>query len=199
VRSFRDHALEFAPGTQMRYSNSGYVLLGAIIEKASGASYAQFVQENIFTPLGMKDSGYDSSSAIIARRAAGYEPSRDGPVNAKYLDLTIPFAAGALYSTTEDLLRWEQALFGGKILSEASLKKMTTPARNNYAFGLMVRKQFDRNLIAHGGSINGFTSQLYYYPDSKVTVVALSNLHAPGAERIAKKLGALVHGEAVAP
>jgi CubicO group peptidase (beta-lactamase class C family) len=199
VKSFRDHPLDFEPGAQMRYSNSGYVLLGVIIEKASGKSYAQFLEDNIFIPLGMKDSGYDSSSAIIRFRAAGYEPRPGGPVNARYLDMTIPYAAGGLYSTTEDLLRWEQALFGTKILSEASLKKMTTLARNDYAFGLRVRKQFSRNLIEHGGSINGFSSQLYYYPDSKVTVVALSNLHAPGADRIAKKLGALVHGEAVAP
>lgn len=200
VKRFRDHPLEFVPGANMRYSNSGYALLGAIIEKVSGMTYAKFVEENIFMPLGMKDSGYDSSSAIIPVRAAGYGRSSNGPVNARYLDMTIPYAAGALYSTAEDLLRWEQALFGGKILSEASLKKMTTPARDDYAFGLVVRKQFgSRNLIEHGGSINGFRCQLFYYPDSKVTVVALSNLHAPGAERIVKKLGALVHGEPVAP
>jgi len=199
VRRFRDRPLEFAPGEKMRYSNSGYVLLGAIIEKVTGVTYAKFVEDNIFTPLGMKDSGYDSTSAIIAHRAAGYEPRPDGPANAPYLDLTIPYAAGALYSTVEDLLRWEQALFRGKVLSEASMKKMTTPARNNYALGLVVRKQAGRNLIEHGGSINGFSSQLLYYPDSAVTIVALSNLHAPAAERIVKKLGALVHDEAYAP
>ena len=200
VKVFRDRPLEFVPGAKFSYSNSGYVLLGALIEKVSGMPYSKFLEENIFTPLGMKDSGYDSSSAIIAHRAAGYEPRPDGPVNANYLDMSVPYGAGALYSTTEDLLRWEQALFGGRVLSEASLKKMTTPARNNYAFGLFVRKQSGiRNLIEHGGSISGFKCELAYYPDSKVTVVALSNLHAPGADRIAKKLGALVHGDPYAP
>ena len=168
MKSFRDHPLEFVPGTKMSYSNSGYVLLGAIIEKVSGVTYAKFVEGNLLTPLGMKDTGYDSSSAIIAHRAAGYEASPQGPVNATYVDMTIPYAAGALYSTTEDLLHWEQALFGGKVLSEASMKKMTTPAMNNYAFGLFVRKQSgSRNLIEHGGSINGFSSRLYYFPTAK--------------------------------
>jgi CubicO group peptidase (beta-lactamase class C family) len=198
VRRFRDRALDFAPGTQMRYSNSGYVLLGAILEKTSGASYAQFVQENIFTPLGMKDSGYDSSSTIIARRAAGYEASRNGPVNARYLDMSIPFAAGALCSTTEDLLRWQRALFGGKVLSAASMKKMTTPVRSNYALGLSSqasRPRSDRARRRHRWlqvpALLLSRQQSDHYRPIKY--------RAPGVDRIAKKLGLLVHGEAVAP
>jgi CubicO group peptidase (beta-lactamase class C family) len=157
VKTFRDRPLEFVPGSQMRYSNSGYVLLGAIIEKVSGASYEKFVDDNIFMPLGMKDSGYDSTQAIIMRRAAGYGPSPNGPVNARYVDMTVPYAAGALYSTTEDLLGWERSLFGGKVLSKPSLKKMTTPDKNDYAFGLEVSRQSGRSVIQHGGSINGFS------------------------------------------
>jgi CubicO group peptidase (beta-lactamase class C family) len=114
VEWFRDKPLEFEPGTKWNYSNSGYVLLGYLIEKISGQSYSDFVQQNIFMPLGMKDSGYDSNSAIIAHRAAGYTPGKNGPVNAGFVHMSIPFSAGALYSTTEDLLRWEQGLFGGK-------------------------------------------------------------------------------------
>jgi CubicO group peptidase (beta-lactamase class C family) len=113
VEWFRDKPLEFEPGTKWNYSNSGYVLLGYLIEKISGESYSDFVQQNIFTPLGMKDSGYDSNSAIIAHRAAGYTPGKSNPVNAGFVHMSIPFSAGALYSTTEDLLRWEQGLFGG--------------------------------------------------------------------------------------
>ncbi len=138
VARFRDKPLEFEPGTKWNYSNSGYVLLGYLLEKISGQKYSEFVQQNIFTPLGMKDSGYDSNSAVIARRAAGYSRSPNGPVNAGYVDMTIPFSAGALYSTTEDLLRWEQGLFGGKVLTAASLAKMTTPFKQDYAFGLGV-------------------------------------------------------------
>src|SRR5215831_12154293 len=124
VARFRDKPLEFQPGERMNYSNSGYVLLGYLIEKVSGQSYEKFVQENIFTPLGMKDSGYDSNSAVIPRRASGYTNGPNGPVNAGFIHMSVPFAAGALYSTTEDLLRWEQGLFGGKLLSAASLQKM---------------------------------------------------------------------------
>lgn len=127
IARFRDKALEFQPGERMIYSNSGYVLLGYLIERVSGQTYEKFLQENVFTPLGMKDSGYDSNSAVIARRAAGYSPSPNGPINAGFIHMSIPFSAGALYSTTEDLLKWEQGLFGGKVLSAASLQKMTTP------------------------------------------------------------------------
>ena len=100
VKQFRDKPLDFQPGEKMSYSNSGYVLLGYLIEKISGESYEKFVQDNIFTPLGMKDSGYDSNSAIIPHRAAGYSPGPDGPVNAGYVNMTVPLSAGGLYSTT---------------------------------------------------------------------------------------------------
>src|SRR5690349_24034858 len=103
VARFRDKPLEFEPGTKWNYSNSGYVLLGYLLEKISGQKYSDFVQQNIFTPLGMKDSGYDSSSTVIARRAAGYTQGKSGPVNAGFVHMSIPFSAGALYSTTENL------------------------------------------------------------------------------------------------
>jgi CubicO group peptidase (beta-lactamase class C family) len=197
VARFRDKPLEFQPGEDWKYDNSGYVLLGYLIEKISGESYEKFVQENIFTPLGMKDSGYDSNSAIILRRASGYSPSADGPVHAGYIDMTIPFSAGALYSTTEDLLRWEQRLFGGKVLSAASLQKMTTPFKHDYAFGLGVNTVNGHKLIEHGGGIEGFNTQLSYYPDDKLTVVVLGNLNGSGPGEIAPKMAALVHGETV--
>jgi CubicO group peptidase (beta-lactamase class C family) len=197
VKTFRDRPLEFVPGEEMHYSNSGYVLLGTIIEKVSGTTYERFLDENIFKPLGMKDSGYDSNSAIIARRAAGYGPGPSGPVNARYVDMTTPYAAGGLYSTTEDLLRWEGALFGRRVLSAASLETLTTPAKSDYAFGLEVTKKSGRSVFQHGGTINGFSSRLAYFPDNKVTVVALSNLRGPGADSVVEKLGALAHGETV--
>src|SRR5271170_1807320 len=121
VAWFRDKPLDSQPGEKWSYSNSGYVLLGDLIEKISGDSYEKFLQENVLTPLGMKDTGYDSNSAIIPRRAAGYAPSANGPVNAGYINMTVPLSAGALYSTTHDLLIWEQGLFGGKLLSAGSL------------------------------------------------------------------------------
>src|SRR6201998_4784879 len=197
VTRFRCKPPEFQPGEKWNYSNSGYVLLGYLIEKISGQPYAQFVQENIFVPLGMKDSGYDSNSAIILHRASGYSPDAGGEVNAGYIDMSIPLSAGGLYSTSEDLLRWEQSLFGGKLLSSASLQKMTTPFINDYAcvLGLRTVKRLKR--VEHGGGIEGFNTQLSYYPDEKLTIVVLGNLNGSSPGEIASKLAALAHGEKV--
>ena len=197
VKRFRDKPLDFQPGEKWSYSNSGYVLLGYLIEKISGESYEKLVQENIFKPLGMKDSGYDSNSAIIPHRAAGYSPGPNGPENAGYINMTVPLSAGGLYSTTDDLLRWEQGLFGGKLLSPASLQKMTTPFKNDYACGLMVHTANGHKVIEHGGGIEGFTTALAYYPEDKLTVVVLSNINGPSTPDIASKLAALAHGEKV--
>jgi CubicO group peptidase (beta-lactamase class C family) len=197
VARFRDKPLDFQPGEKMSYSNSGYVLLGYLIEKISGESYEKFVQENIFTRLGMKDSGYDSNSAIILHRAAGYAPGPDGPIHAGFINMTVPLSAGALYSTTEDLLRWEQGLFGGKVLSPSSLQKMTTPFKNDYAFGLQVHMVNGRKLIDHGGGIEGFNTMLAYYPEEKLVVIVLGNLNGLAPQEIASKLAAVVHGEKV--
>jgi CubicO group peptidase (beta-lactamase class C family) len=195
---FRDKPLEFEPGTKWNYSNSGYVLLGYLIEKISGQSYAEFVQQNIFTPLGMKDSGYDSNSAIIERRAAGYSPGKNGPPeNAGFVNMSVPLSAGGLYSTTEDLLRWEQGLFGGKLLSPASLAKMTTPFKQDYAFGLGVSTQDGHKAITHDGGIQGFNTSMTYYPDDKLVVAVLANLNGPVAGQISSALGKVALGEKV--
>ncbi len=196
VARFRDKPLDFQPGEKWDYSNSGYVLLGYLLEKISGQSYQAFLQENILTPLEMKNTGYDSNSEIIAHRAEGYTPSPKGTVHAGFIHMSIPFSAGSLYSTTEDLLRWEQGLFGGKVLSAASLKKMTTPFKNDYAFGLSVRTENGHKVIDHGGGIEGFNTHLAYYPDDKITVVVLANLNGPASE-IAGKLGDVAIGKPI--
>jgi CubicO group peptidase (beta-lactamase class C family) len=197
VGRFRDKALEFEPGSKWNYSNSGFVLLTYLIEKIAGASYETFVRENIFTPLGMKDSGVDSNSAVIHRRASGYVYSKDHFENAGFIHMSIPQGAGALYSTTEDLLKWEQELFGGKLLKPASLEKMTTPFKSDYAFGLQVTTTGGHKRIEHGGGIEGFNTDLTYYPDDKLTVVVLSNVNGNAPGEIAGKLAALAHGEAI--
>lgn len=198
VGRFRDKPLDFEPGEKWSYSNSGYVLLTYLIEKITGASYEKFVHENIFAPLDMKDSGYDSNSAIIERRASGYAMNGNRIENAGFVHMSIPQGAGALYSTTEDLLKWERGLFGGKLLHAASLEKMSTPFKNKYAFGLQVQTVGGHKLIDHGGGIEGFSTVLSYYPDDQLTVVVLENVTgaaAPG--EIATKLAALSLGEKV--
>ena len=198
VAAVRDRPLDFGPGEQYRYSNSGYVVLGDIIERVSGQTYEAFVTENIFKPLGMNDSGYDSNSAIIKRRASGYTRLPTGRVvNATYIHMSIPHAAGALYSTTHDLLKWEQALFAGKIISKASLERMTTPFKNDYGFGLGSRVAGGRRVIAHSGGIDGFNTMMAYYPETRTVVIVLSNVNGPVPDQAVGHLAALMHGEAV--
>jgi hypothetical protein len=124
-------------------------------------------------------------------------PGKDGPLNAGFIHMSIPFSAGALYSTTEDLLRWEQGLFGGKLLSPVSLTKMTTPFKNDYACGVGVRTVNGHKVVDHGGGIEGFNTFLAYYPEDKVTVVVLANLNGNAPDAIATRLGAIMHGEKV--
>ena len=193
----RDKPLEFPPGSEFHYSNSGYILLGYLIERISGQSYAEFLDQKVFTPLNMKDSGVDSDTAIIERRASGYTPGDDGPENASYTNMTFPHAAGALYSTTEDLLRWNQGLFGGKLLSPESLKKMTTPFKDDYAFGIGVVKEKGRTLMAHSGGIEGFNTNLSYFPDEKLTIAVLANLNGDAPDELTEQLSAVLHGETV--
>jgi len=194
---FRDKPLDFAPGERMNYSNSGYVVLGYLVERLSGQSYADFLRDNIFKPLGMNDSGYDVNAAILPNRAAGYAPGANGLMNAAYVDMTIPGGAGGLYSTTGDLLRWTQGLFGGRLLKPESLVKMTTPNKNNYAFGLEVSTVGGRRMIQHNGGIEGFNTHLTYYPDSRITVAVLANVNGNAPDQIALQLGQVAHGDAV--
>lgn len=194
LAEYRNKPLDFAPGEKNSYSNSGYHLLGLIIEKASGTSYEEFLRQNIFTPLGMKQSGYDSPRSIIKWRAAGYQRAGDDLINAPYIDMLIPFAAGALYSTTGDLLIWDQALYSEKLLTRKSLDEMFTPFKNNYAYGWGVGKRFERASTAHGGAIHGFATQIIRFPEDRVTVVVLSNVQGAGADKVANALAAIVFG-----
>jgi CubicO group peptidase (beta-lactamase class C family) len=197
VARFRDKPLDFEPGSKFSYSNSGYVLLGYLIEKISGQTYADFLQQNIFTPLGMADTGIDSNAAILPQRAQGYSPSPNGTHHAGYISMTIPFSAGALYSTTGDLFKWEQGLFGGKILNPASLAKMTTPFKENYAMGLTVVTRDGHKRIAHGGGIEGFNTALEFYPDDKLIVIVLGNLNGGAPDQISASLGKVALGQPV--
>ncbi|RYY24999.1 MAG: serine hydrolase [Sphingomonadales bacterium] len=195
---FRDKPLDFQPGDKWNYSNSGYILLTMIIEKASGVSYAAFVTDNIFKPLGMADSGQDSHAEVIARRASGYSGKAKGVMsNADYIDMSIPQGAGALYSTTHDLLKWQTGLFGGKMLKPDSLKAFLTPSLRDYALGITVATEAAKTTISHGGGIEGFNTWLGYDPDAKITVVVLANLNSGAPDRLGKSLMTLARGGAV--
>jgi len=197
IAKIRGKPLDFAPGSDRTYSNSGYLLLGLVIEKLSGESYARFVKENLLDPAGMRDSGYDTHAAVIHHRASGYTRAPDGFENAPYVDMSIPFAAGGLYSTTGDLLRWEQALFGGKILSRASLEQMTTPFKQNYGFGVVIRQLEGDKIVDHSGSLYGFNSELIHGARDNLVVVVLSNVSGPMADQLADDLFKVAHGDQV--
>jgi CubicO group peptidase (beta-lactamase class C family) len=197
VNHFRDRPLEFQPGEKFAYSNSGYVLLGYVIERVSGKSYATFVRENLLQSLGMSDSGYDSNAEILPQRVSGYESGPNGLRNASFIDMHVPHAAGALYSTPRDLLRWTQGLFGGKLLSPAALAKMITPNKSDYACGLFVHSVGGRKLIEHSGGIDGFNTHLAYYPAEKITIVVLSNVAGRAPSELSHQLAGVMFGEDV--
>jgi CubicO group peptidase (beta-lactamase class C family) len=200
---FKDRPVEFAPGERYAYNNSGYILLGAIVEAASGMRYADFVRKRFFEPLGMKTAYYGCSTCIIPRRASGYDGGPNGVTNQRYLSFTQPYAAGSLMMTVSDLHRWSRALFGGKVVSAASLKRMTTPyvlkngESTGYGYGLGIGNLRGRRAIRHGGGIFGFTTDALYLPDQDVFVAVFSNNAAGGINPglPASKLAALAVGD----
>ena len=174
--------LEFQPGTQLHYTNTGYALLGLVIEKVSGLSYAEFLQRNIFDPLGMKDSGYDVQSAILPQRASGYMRKDNHIENADFIDMSIPNASGSVYSTVEDMYRWNEGVANGKFLSAASMEAMfnvyseTLFQGQHYGYGVVLAERFGKTLYYHGGGVKGFETVLQRYPKEHLSIVVLENL-----------------------
>ncbi|TDO84303.1 CubicO group peptidase (beta-lactamase class C family) [Flavobacterium chryseum] len=184
VKTFSNLPLEFKPGEKFAYSNSGYFLLGYIIEKITGKTYEQYLQETIFTPLKMVNSGYDHSDNVIKNRAAGYEKQGKKIINASYIDMSIPYAAGSLYSTVEDLYLWDQALYTNKLLSEKSMESLFKPyilmGDGGYGYGWFISEitigtKGKVKIIEHGGGINGFNTNISRVPSDKILIVLLNN------------------------
>jgi CubicO group peptidase (beta-lactamase class C family) len=195
IALFKKKPLEFEPGTKYKYSNSGYVLLGYILEKITDKPYDLLLKENIFDPLGMGRSGYDWNRDILENRASGYSIDKGELVNDSYIDMHIPHAAGALYSTVEDLYIWDRALYTDKLLSRESLDKMFTPFLNNYAYGWSVSELSGRKLISHSGGINGFVTYIARFPEEDACIIVLCNLTASRTGQIFRDLAAILFGE----
>ncbi len=180
-----DSTLEFKPGEKFAYSNSGYLLLGYIIEKVTGKTYEQVLQENIFTPLKMNNSGYDHNRNVLKNRAKAYEKNGRTYLNAFYIDMSVPYAAGALCSTVEDLYLWDQALYTNQLLKKENMDLLFSkhiPAwGGHYGYGWCIGKMPLGNssehveAISHGGGINGFNTQLTRIPSDKLFIVLLNN------------------------
>lgn len=206
VARFQAEPLEFEPGMAMIYNNSAYFLLGLVIEKASGIPYEEYVEARLFQPLGMTRSSYCDHQAMVERRARGYEQRPAGLVPRSYLDHAWPYAAGSLCSTAGDLVRWNQVLHGGELLSAESYAALITPhpledgTPVRYAMGLQRVDDGGRQAIVHGGGINGFLSSGSYYPDEELIVVVLQNSAGPrGPQTLAQALIQAVLGPGTPP
>lgn len=202
--------LEFEPGEKWNYSNSGYFVLGAVIEKITGKAYSEVLREKIYNPAGMDDSGYDRGETVLERRAAGYAKTGNGYNNAPYLDMSVPHAAGALYSTVQDLYRWDQALYGEKLLPKEWKEKLFTPYAETklpngrfigrYAYGWFVR---DMKLgeegpsvktIGHGGGIFGFNTTIIRFPSEKHLIVILNNTGRVPLDDMGREIAKILYG-----
>ncbi|KAA2238503.1 serine hydrolase [Chitinophaga agrisoli] len=196
---FAELPLEFSPGSKYKYSNSGYFILGAIIEAVSGKPYDEVLHENILRPLHMNNTGYDTAATVIKKRADGYMKRRNGYEHAEYLDMSLPFAAGAMYSTVEDLYLWDQALYTEQLLNKDSKHTYFTPYLDGYACG-WVRKPINLgkttdtlSAIWHGGGINGFVSLIVRIPGTKDLVVLLNNTGGTDLEDMARGILGILH------
>jgi CubicO group peptidase (beta-lactamase class C family) len=200
IARFRDKPLEFPPGARFSYDDSGYLLLGYIVERAAGEKYEDFLRKNIYAPLGMLNSGYDHPWIVLKDRASGYARRNGEIVNAEYMEMDQPFGGGSMYSTAGDLLRWDQALYTEKLISRRSLEQMYTPyqgpypasrvwergyyCRHQYGYGWQITNWFGRKLQWHSGGINGFRSVIMRYPENRTLVAVLANVEPPEPREI---------------
>jgi len=196
---------DFAPGTSWSYNNTGYVLLGMLIEKATGRSWGDDVIERFAKPLGLSDTRNCMNEPVIPRRADGYENKDGAWVNTKYLAMSQPFAAGALCSTVGDLVRWNRALHTGKVVSAESYRMMTTAegaasrGARQYGFGLGVDSVAGRKAISHGGGIHGFITANTWVPSAELSVTVLSNSGSAKSGELLRKLAHAALGVPLAP
>jgi D-alanyl-D-alanine carboxypeptidase len=182
IESVRDKPLDFPHGTQFRYDNTGYILLGMLIERVSGLTYEHFVQQNIFDRLGMRDTGFDEQHKIVPHRARGYTLANGMLENADFLDTTSAWSAGGFFSTVNDLIVWSEALAHQKLLNPDSTQRMVTVYPEtliqgmHYGYAVSLAERFGHPLQYHGGGITGFQSVLQRYPDVGLVIAILSNV-----------------------
>lgn len=195
----KDRQLLFQPGEQFKYNNTGYVFLGYIVEKVSGMKYDEYVRSRILAPLGMNDSGYDWTRTVLKRRAAGYgyTPGSKSHANADYLDMSLPHAAGSLYSTARDLYKWDRALAAGRLLRKESRDRMFTFGRGSYGYGWVEERAYGKQWVGHGGGINGFSTMIMRAKEDDAVLIVLSNVENADAGALARFLRSALYEENV--
>ncbi len=205
VKKFCSGDLEFEPGTKFAYNNSGYFLLGAVIESLTRETYEDLLSEKIFEPLNMLNSGYDRHQPIIKNRAAGYNKTLVAFQNAPFLEMMTPFAAGSLYSTVEDLYLWDQALYTDKLISKETKEKMFTPYLGKYGYGWVIDsfpmegKERGATLISHNGGIHGFNTRIARFVDDQHLIVILRNSPGASINQITRNIAAILYDQPVEP
>jgi len=193
---FKDKPLDFSPGTNWSYSNSGYSLLGYIIEAVTKKPYEQAVRKYIFTPLKMTHSGFDFTHLKSNEKAIGYFKLNDKEkVEAPIVDSSVSFSAGAIYSTIGDLYLWHKALQKNSILSREQQEKAYTPVKNRYGYGWSIDSIEGKRRVSHGGGIHGFITTIARVPEDDICIVLLSNASNTTVGEISKSIFAILYGK----
>ncbi len=198
VDYFKNQPMDFNPGEKFRYNNSGYILLGHIIELVSGKTYEEYIQDNFFTPLNMERSSYGSTSRIIKGRAYGYDKADDKYKNADFLSMTQPYAAGSLLSTVDDVHKWYKAVMADKVITQENRTKAHTRSvlnngeQTDYGYGWSIGNIQGTKMVQHGGGINGFLTASLILPEKDVFVAIFSNCNCNYPGEVANKVAAIV-------
>lgn len=200
IALFKDQPFDFNPGERFNYTNSGFYLLGVIIQKVARIPYPQYLRERLFVPLGLRSTSYCDDRSIVRHRAQGYEVAGAEVVNAAPISMTVPGAAGAICSTVQDLALWQRSLDDARLITPASRDAMRTAAitadgkASNYGFGLGIGSFEGRRLISHSGGVNGFVAWLGSFPADDLTIVVLTNSGSGPAPHIGLVIGRVMLG-----
>ena len=205
LKEYADKPLLSKPGETLRYSNSGYILLGRIVEKVSGKTYEDYLEANIFRPAGMTHTAFDHAANVVPERASGYRWDGETVVNAAYGDPAFPASAGALRSTLDDMYQFDRALKSGKLFSQAITTKAWTAYAHwtapppfdidaEYGYGWMIGQEFGHRYVGHGGWVNGFVSQFTRYPNDDAVIIVLWNFETANSMQVSKDLAAILLG-----
>jgi CubicO group peptidase (beta-lactamase class C family) len=194
IALFKNKPYDFSPGTNWNYSNSGYYLLGVIVEKVSGKKFTDYLQQEVINKAGLQNTSMDRLDSVLAYRSKGYAKNRTGGYNqAMFISMEGPYSAGAMFSTLEDLVAWTKALHENKILSAAFTQKMMTPYLGNYGYGLLIDSLKTHKRVWHNGGIPGFSAHLAYYPADDLYVAAISN-NEMNADRVGSAMASISFG-----
>lgn len=186
---------DFMPGTSFAYCNSGYYLLGMIIENISGMTYEAYITSNILHPLGMVNTGIYNNHTMIPGIASPYHSSWGEYIQGEYIDMSSIFAAGAMYSTIGDLYLWDQALYTDQLVSYATLDMAFHLSPLKYRFGWFQDERYSRKRMSHGGAYRGFRSELHRYPEEKASIIMLTNYDCVPVTKLTNTLAGLLFGE----